>query len=201
MAHSVEGLPQALKALRQISPDIYKRMNAEIRPALKSITHDAQGYLPKEIPGLSHWTHPSQEASSKGSRTRSFPTYQLTSAKRGIKYSTRPMRANKNGWQALFAIFNATASGAIIETAGRKNPYGSPKSRSNNPNAGLHFIQAIQAAVGGFYRVGSRQRDLGRVIYKAVNKDGGKARTAIITAINKAEQDFVRRANAWTPSR
>jgi hypothetical protein len=84
------------------------------------------------------------------------------------------------------------ASGAIIDTAGRKNPNGNPNSKSNNPNAGKHFIDAIAAAVGGFYRVGTGTRSVGRVIYKAVNKDDGKAKQAIINAANKATAELAR---------
>jgi hypothetical protein len=192
MPNAIEGLDSTLKALRKLSPELYKQMNREIRPALKSITAEAKTYLPANIPGLSNWTNPSHEAKSRTSRVRAFPTYELTTAKRGVTYSTSPRRLNSRGWVALYSIWNMSASGSIIDTAGRKNPNGNPNSKSNNPNAGKHFIDAIAAAVGGFYRVGTGPRSVGRVIYKAVNKDDGKAKQAIIDAANKATAEVAR---------
>jgi hypothetical protein len=186
MPNAIEGLDNTLKALRKLSPEIYKEMNREIRPALRAIANEAKTYLPASIPGLSNWTSATHEAKSRTNRSRSFPTYELTTAKRGITYSTSPRRLNTAGWVALYSILNVTASGSIIDTAGRKNPGGDPRSKSNNPLAGKHFIEAIQAAVGGFFRVGTGPRSVGRVIYQAVNKDDGKAKAAIITAVNKA---------------
>jgi hypothetical protein len=185
MPNAIEGLDSTLKALRKLSPELYKEMNKEIRPALKSLANEAKTYLPASIPGLSNWTNASHEAKSRTSRVRAFPTYELTSAKRGISYSTSPRRLNTKGWVALYSILNLSASGSIVDTAGRKNPNGSPKSKSNNPNAGAHFIAAIAAAVGGFYRVGTGPRSVGRVIYQAVNKDDGKVKSVIINAVNK----------------
>lgn len=185
MPNAIEGLDSTLKALRKFSPDLYKQMNKEIRPALKSLANEAKTYLPASIPGLSNWTHPAHESQSRTSRVRAFPTYELTAAKRGISYSTSPRRLNSRGWVALYSMINFSASGSILETAGRKNPNGNPNSKSNNKNAGAHFIAAIAAAVGGFYRVGTGPRSVGRVLYKAVNKDDGKVKAVIIDAVNK----------------
>jgi hypothetical protein len=185
MPNAIEGLDRTLKALRSLSPELYKEINKEIRPALKSLANEAKTYLPASIPGLSNWTAPAHESKSRTSRVRAFPTYELTAAKRGISYSTSPRRLNTSGWVALYSIINFSASGAIIETAGRKNPNGSSKSKSNNPNAGAHFIQAIANAVGGFFRVGTGPRSVGRVIYQAVNKDDGKVKKTIINSINE----------------
>lgn len=185
MPNAIEGLDSTLKALRKLSPELYKQMNREIRPALKAVAKEAKTYLPSSIPGLSNWTNASHEASSRTSRVRSFPTYEITAAKRGISYSTSPRRLSQRGWVALYSILNLSASGAIIESAGRKNPAGNAKSKSNNPNASAHFIQAIANAVGGFYRVGTGRSNTGRVIYQAVNKDDGKIKAVIIDAVNK----------------
>ena len=194
MPNAIEGLDSTLKALRKLSPEIYKQMNREIKPALKSITAQAKEYLPSNIPGLSNWTNASHEAKSRTSRVRAFPTYDLTKAKSGIRYSSTPRKLNTTGWTALYAIWNVTPAGAIIDTAGRKNPNGDPRSQSNNKNAGKHFIDAIAAAVGGFYRVGIGPRSVGRVIYQAVNKDDGKAKQAIIDGVNKATLEVARSA-------
>ena len=93
-----------------------------------------------------------------------------TAAKRGIGYKTTPSRPNRQGFRALARIVNASAAGAIYETAGRVHPQGReaggmvpvvyPKhpnfgkmtrnkgknlSGSNNPDAGKQFIDAINA--------------------------------------------------------
>jgi hypothetical protein len=193
MPNAIEGLDSTLKALRKLSPELYKQMNREIRPALKSITADAKQELPSRIVGLSNWTNPTHEAKSRTSRAKAFPSYEITAAKRGVTYSTAPRRLNTRGWVALYSIWNLAASGAIIDTAGRKSGRdGNSSSKSNNPNASAHFIQAVENAVGGFYRVGTGARSVGRVIYKAVNQDDGKAKQAIIDAANKATAELAR---------
>ena len=47
MPNAIEGLDSTLKALRKFSPDLYKQMNKEIRPALKSLANEAKTYLEK----------------------------------------------------------------------------------------------------------------------------------------------------------
>jgi hypothetical protein len=185
MPNAVEGLDSTLKALRKLSPELYKEMNKEIRPALKALAKEAKATIPSQIAGLSNWTNPGHEVQSKSARVKSFPTYEVTAAKRGMSYSTSPRRLNTRGWVALYSILNLSASGSIIESAGRTNPSGRGNTKSNNPNASAHFIQAIANAVGGFYRVGTGRSNTGRVIYKAVNQDNGKVKQIIIDSVNK----------------
>jgi hypothetical protein len=197
MPYTIEGLDSTLKALKQVTPDIYKDMQTEIKPALQHIVKDARTFLPEQIPGLRNFMDHGTVHKSRTSRVRGFPTYSLALAKRGIGYSTSRQKANRNGWSSIFTIFNKSASAAIIETAGRKNPHGSAKSKSNNPNAGAYFIARIQAAAGKFYRVGTGQSQEGRIIYHAVSNDNGMARTAIINAVNKATVRFEGRIAPW----
>ena len=194
MPNAIEGLDSTLKALRKLSPETYKQMNRELKPALKSITAEAKSYLPSTIAGLSNWTNASHEAKSRTGRAKAFPSYDATKAKSGITYSSTPRKLNTRGWTALYAIWNLTPSGAIVDTAGRKNRDGNLSSKSNNPMASKHFIDAIAAAAGGFFRVGTAPRSVGRIIYQAVNKDDGKAKAAIIDAVNKATEEVARSA-------
>jgi hypothetical protein len=80
----------------------------------------------------------------------------------------------------LYFIFNASAAGSIYETAGRKNPGGDPASKSNNPGAGAHFINRM----GPLY--GDKQKERGRLIFRAAYEDRGKAQDAVILSINTA---------------
>lgn len=185
MPYAIEGLNETLKALRKFSPEVYKQMNSEIRPALRVIVKDARQNLPTDIPGLSNWTA-FAERTSRTSRARAFPQYDATIARKGITFSMARQKPNNKGWSAFYTIFNRSAAGAIVETAGRKNPFGDPKSQSNNKFAGAHFNRSIQSAVGKFEQVGQGNKNRGRVIYKAVYKDQGAIRGKIIDAINKA---------------
>ena len=101
-----------------------------------------------------------------------------------IKYSQSPSRRNRSGFRSLYFIYNASAAGSIYETAGRKNPGGDPASKSNNPNAGSHFINRM----GPLY--GDKQKERGRMIFRAAYEDRGKAQDAVILAINKAIEQF-----------
>jgi len=94
--------------------------------------------------------------------------WSTSEAKRGIGYKTTPSKPNRSGFRSLARIVNASAAGALYETAGRKNPQGRPQapayevrlrghsnfgktirsgnkdqSNSNNPNAGQQFIDAL----------------------------------------------------------
>jgi hypothetical protein len=83
----------------------------------------------------------------------------------------------------MYIIANASASGAIYETAGRKNPGGDPKSRSNNPGAGANFISRM----GPLYGDGASR---GRMIFRAWSEDQGKAQAAVVRAIEKTIAGF-----------
>jgi len=89
----------------------------------------------------------------------------------------------------LFRVRNMSAAGAIYETAGRKNPAGDPKSKSNNPNAGARFVQ--QGALYGRKRDGQDMR--GRLIFRAWDQDEGKQTTAIFKAIDVVNAKFNKR--------
>jgi hypothetical protein len=101
-----------------------------------------------------------------------FPLYDAALASKGVYYSASPSKRNRNGWSSMYIVANASASGAIYETAGRKNPGGDPKSRSNNPGAGANFISRM----GPLYGDGA--------------EDQGKAQAAVVRAIEKTIAGF-----------
>jgi hypothetical protein len=140
-------------------------------------------------------------------------------AKRGIKYKTTPSKPNRSGFRSLASIANASAAGAIYETAGRKHPNGREQapmatvyrgsgagkqirsgnknqSRSNNPEAGSLFIQAMNQygeIVDANNQTGAGRRSSkmkGRAIFRAWAEDGGKTNAAVIKAIENSKKKF-----------
>lgn len=194
MPKTIPGLDDTIKLIKQISPELYKELNAEIRPGLKELAKDAKQYAPARISGLSSWMKTNKDAKSRTSRARAFPRYTMGAARKGIGYRMGASRVSKGGWVSIYALFNRSAIGSIIETAGRKNPAGDPRSKSNNPQAGAHFIQAIQSSTGRMYRVGNGRKAEGRLIYRAVSEDNGMIRSRIIHAINGTIEKLVREA-------
>ena len=185
MPATVKGLDEALKALRKIDPELSKQLKKSVRPSLRLMQDEARAYVQYEIVGLRKgWMGANPDAKSRTSRKRAFPNYDPTVARKGIVYSLGAKKANRNGWVALFSLINKSASGAIIETAGRKNPTGDPRSQSNNPNAGAHFIQAIENATGAIYRTGSSPKSQGRLIFRSVANNRAQFRAAVVDAVN-----------------
>ena len=160
MATELKGAIELRKALRAFAPDLAKETQKEIAGLLKPITAKARGFIPSNSP-LSGWSMP-----TKGSWERL--QWSTSEAKRGIGYKTTPSKPNRSGFRSLARIVNASAAGALYETAGRKNPQGRPQapayevrlrghsnfgktirsgnkdqSNSNNPNAGQQFIDAL----------------------------------------------------------
>jgi hypothetical protein len=213
MPAQLKGAVELRKALRQFAPDLAKETQKEIGAALKPITAKARGFIPSNSP-LSGWGMP-----SKGSWERL--QWSSSEAKRGIGYKATPSKPNRSGFRSLARIVNSSAAGALYETAGRKNPQGRPQGKtrevviptwrldtgvgehryttstgknygkSNNPNAGQQFIDAINNTgriVDAYKREegqsGRASRKMrGRAIFRAWKEDGGKANAAVLKAI------------------
>lgn len=196
MPVAIKGVRETVKALRKLDPEMLKEMNKEVRAAMTPIRDKARGYAPSPQPdNLFNWNENTkgQKITARNSmfrtfntegRVRMFPLYDHATVVKGIYYSQAPSKKNRNGWQALYYVANRSAAGAIYETSGRKNPGGDPASRSNNPNAGAHFI----ARSGPLY--GDKQAERGRMIYRAWKEDEGKAQDAVYRAIEKTVDNF-----------
>lgn len=196
MSVELDGVKQTLRAIRKIDPELLKEMNKEIKGVMIPIRDKARGYAPSPVPGnLYNWNEGTKgrkiTARNSAFRTfnsegtlRRFPFYDAEAARKGIYYSQPPSKRNKNGFQALYYIANKSASGAIYETAGRTNPNGSPKSKSNNPGAGGHFVSRM----GPLY--GDSREKRGRMIFRAWAEDNGKAQGAVIKAITNTVNAF-----------
>ena len=215
MPVEVKGAIELRKALRDYAPDLALQLQLEMKTALAPIAAKARGYIPATAP-ISGW--------GKSTITGRFPEWSSAEAKAGIGYKTSPSKANSRGWRALAQIRNKSAAGAIYETAGRVNPYGREQlktitytgngysfttstgknyGKSNNPEAGSLFVQAINqegrivdanSATGA----GRRGRQMkGRAIFRAWQEDGGKANEAVIKAILRAGENFEKRGFVW----
>lgn len=196
MPVDVKGVKETIKALRKFDPELLKEMNSEIKSVMVPLRDKARGYAPSPVPGnLYGWNENTvgKKITAKNSafrtfntegRLRLFPLYDYETVKKGIYYSQAPSKRNRNGWRALYFVANRSAAGAIYETAGRKNPGGDSKSKSNNPGAGANFISRM----GPLY--GDTQAERGRMIFRAWQEDQGKAQDAVINAITKTIKAF-----------
>jgi hypothetical protein len=188
MSVKLDGVKETLRSIRKIDPELLKEMNKEIKGFMIPIRDKARGYAPTAAPGgLYNWdeqTYATRVVKPRETAGRKFPLYQAESVRKGIYYSAAASKRNKNGWSSQYIVANASASGAIYETAGRKNPGGSSRSRSNNPGAGSNFISRM----GPLY--GQTQASRGRMIFRAWAEDQGKAQAAVVKAIEKTIAAF-----------
>jgi hypothetical protein len=201
----VTGLKEAQKAMRSLQPDLEKNLKVEIKAFLVPVVRKARGYAPSSISGLSGWLDSSKgnkiTAKTSAFRVGHFPYYNPNVVRKGIKSEVFPTRHKGSGFISLVRVVNASAAGAIFETAGRKNANGqpwNPKSRSHNvshsrnPNAGQHFVTQIGSA-GRLTGANARR---GRLIYRAFFEDQGKAMSYIVAAINKTSIQSKARVDA-----
>lgn len=190
----VQGVPELKKALKKFAPDLRKQMDDEIRTALKEVTNDAKAKVPGQAPGgLYNWQDNGQESKSRTGRATAFPKYNANVIRRGLTYSLGRSRRNMAGFASLYSLLNKSASGAIAETAGRANPFGSKRSQSNNPNAGARFIGGMNG-IGAMKSLDGRQKSTGRILFAAYAENEGKALDAVFKAIDKAQREFKQRA-------
>ena len=193
----VEGIVGLRKALNKLAPDIKKELDREVREALKPIIADARSKVPTTAPGgLYNYNYPGYERkamTSKTGRKRAFPDYDPTAIRRGLVYSVAPGRIKNSGFVSLFTLFNKSASGAIVETAGRKNPYGDPDSKINNPDAGRRFIRGMNGVGALVDYSGRGKNSTGRLLYAAYKRNQGRALNASFAAVNKATNNLVQR--------
>jgi hypothetical protein len=184
MPINVSGVKELQKALRDVDPTLNTTMRKYIKAQMIPVRNDARGYLPGNTEVLSGWT---KLAGIIGPmKYRAFPQYDQSVAKKGIVYREGKNTRNKAGFSSIFYVANTSASGAIYETAGRKNPFGDPKSESLNPNAGRQFI----GAAGGQLNMKGGGKSKGRAIYRAWAEDNGRIVPAVLKAINYTATKF-----------
>jgi hypothetical protein len=211
MPVAVKGGIELRKALKKFTPDLAKETQKEMASLLKPVVSKARGFIPSQAP-LSGW--------GKASGNGRFPIWDGRAAKGGVGYKTTPSKVNRQGFRSLARIQNASASGAIYETAGRVHANGREQGssfivqrrgynqganivaagknqgRSRNPEAGSLFIQALNqdgliVDANNQTGAGRRSRKMkGRAIFRAWAEDGGKTNAAVIKAIESARDKF-----------
>lgn len=187
MPVAVKGVSKMRSALRKVDPNLYKAMNAEIRPELAGMAKEAKLLVPKYL--LEGAMARGTEPVSRTSRARAFPTFDQTQVRKGLTYSMGRQKKQYNGWQSVYSLLNKSAMGAILETAGRLNPNGSSDSQSNNPNAGEQFI-ARANQISSLKQFGKGRKAQGRLAFAAAANNQGKAIAAIMDAIKRTEALF-----------
>ena len=181
------GVNDLRKALKQYAPDLDKQLKKDLKIATSEVVSKARGYAPTTAP-LSNW----------GKGAGKFPLYNAKIVKNGIRLSTARSKKSTKGFSSSIRIVNASAAGAIYETAGRKNPWGQPwvgphgpagkkYSHSINKLAGRDFIAAMDGEMKG------KGLDKGRLLYRAWEEDNGKTRDAVIAAVMKTNDLFMKK--------
>lgn len=174
MPTEVRGAIALRKALKQFEPDLAKETTKEISSFLKPVVKNARGFLPSNEEAPSGWLKRPNQGGRWAERS-----YDATEARKGISFRSTPSKPNRNGFRSLATIFNKSAAGAIYETAGRKSG----------------ITGKFTPKLGGQLK-GNGQKNQGRVIFRAVQEDEGKARAHIIKAIEKAADKLNARSKA-----
>lgn len=165
MPTQVTGALELRKALRKFEPDLSKGLSKEMALALRPVVKAAKGYLPSDEDNISGWVkNVEQDGRWSGDRG-----YSALAAKKGIGFKTTPSKPNNKGFRSIVTIFNKNAAGAIYETAGRKTGVQSG-----------HFNPKMGGQLKG------KNKMQGRVIFRAYEENQGKARAAVLKAIDGA---------------
>ena len=194
MPVNVTGVESTLKAMRKFDKDLTKSMNLEIRTSMEAIRDKARRDVPMGFPTyLYGWEKrgkvQSQPTFNTTGRVRKFPLFDTAEVKAGIVYRQGKTKRMPSGFQSKYYVANYSAAGAIYETAGRKTSGGQGK--SNNPQAGQLFI----GAMGGLY---GKDKQRGRLIFKAWEQDHGHTTDAVRKAIDKAVKIFNSSGDTYT---
>jgi len=164
MPVEVKGAVALRKALRQFEPDLAKETTKEIANFLKPVVKQARGYAPSNDQVPSGWVKRPNATGRWAERS-----YDASQVRRGITFRSTPSKPNRNGFRSLATIFNKSAAGAIYETAGRKSG----------------MVGNFSPRLGGEIK-GRNPKNSGRVIFRAVQEDEGKATAYIIKAVETA---------------
>ena len=171
MPTELKGANDLRKALKKFSPDLDKETREQMVGFLKPLVKKARGFLPSNGDAPSGFV-------KHEVKTAKFPMYDAAEARRGIGYKLTPTKPNRQGWVQTVSIHNKTAAGAIVETAGRKS------------GVSGRFSPRFS---GSFAGSGKMQ---GRAMFKAYSEDQGKAKAAIIKALEIAAAKFNAKGNS-----
>jgi hypothetical protein len=182
MPVNVTGVKQLQKAMRDVDKDLNKEMSKNIKQAMLIVRDRARGYLPAQNDVLSGWGKGT--ASVETINYRAFPAYNYALAKEKVAYSAGQNKRNRSGYKAAFYVYNNSASGAIFETAGRKNQ---PRGEGSlNPNAPAEFNSAAEMLSS----MKGQGKQRGRVIFRAWDETKNKVIPAVVEAIDTVAVKF-----------
>lgn len=180
----LEGADEALKAIKNLAPDLDKALKAKFKLVGNQIVAGAKTRVPSESP-LSNWERTPVDnaawfaktnAAARGLKFRpgGFPAYDAGKIRKGIGSQVGKPKAAKFG--ALLYITNKDAAGAIFEVAGRK---GEGQSGTGGPN---------------FIKVLNRYDSASRVIWDSYDDLGrNRLQQELINAVKDAEAELQRR--------
>lgn len=189
----IEGLDKTLKTLKEVHRTVYDQMNVKIDEALQIIQKDAQRLIPNTPPsGLSGWAE--QNRNTMWFRLKWNPSIMRAQ----IKTELGKKKSDRRGFVNLYSVVNKSAAGMVYELAGTKNPNGRPHwkssgkkgqptkaySISDNPEAGKHFIHAIERQSG----IITRGRTGGRLVRAAGMRNDKRVREKIYAALEEASK-------------
>lgn len=177
MPSVVKGVVDARKILRKVDPELFKDMNKRIAYAMAGVRDAARNEVTPTIPGLSNFIGNTVQKSKENGTGRGFPKYDPTLVRRGLTYSMAKKKASPSGFSAVYSMLNKNAAGAIIETAGRKNPGGVAPT-------GAHFINAIANQFGNLEQAGSTAKTQGRLMAAALASRKSNVQHEILKAID-----------------
>ncbi|NDH09919.1 MAG: hypothetical protein EBY16_10035 [Gammaproteobacteria bacterium] len=183
MPVNVTGVKELIKAMDLVDSNLNKEMQNEIKAVMIPVRDKAKGYMPANAEVLSGWRKINVTAEQK---YRAFPFYDQDVAKNGIYYSKGSTRRNQSGFSITNFVANKSASGAIFETAGRRNPRGAANSKSLNPNAGIQFIESAE----NLSQLKGEGNQRGRAIYRAWFEESNKVYPAVVKAIDTVATKF-----------
>lgn len=192
----VEGIVGLRKALNKYAPDLRKQLDEQVKAQLKPIINDARAHVPEQSV-LRNFNSPGYVRKSRTGRQDAFPSYDARIIRKGLTYTLAKKRNDRSGFVSMFTLLNKSRQGAIIETAGRRNPDGNPRSQSNNPNAGNQFIGAMNqiGALKDF--AGKGRPTTGRLLFAAYDRNQGKALDAIMKALENTANLFKKEAEKY----
>lgn len=195
MPTNVKGVIEARRVLAKVSPELYKNMNVRITAGLKDVQNLARSEVVDSVFALRNFNDTGVVRESRTSRTRAFPMYNAQLVRKGLTYSIGKQKKTNNGFTALYSMLNKSAAGAIIETAGRLNPYGDSASQSNNKDAGAYFINAITGQFGALQQTGKSDKTKGRLMGDAVSQRKAKLTHEILRSIDETINTLQRQVN------
>jgi hypothetical protein len=137
----LKGLRQALDALREVDPVLYRQGQKMLRRDAKPLVDDARSRVPRQSP-LSGW----KEGTGRGGG--GFPNWE-SGSQRKINLRVRRERVRgMGGRRVLVRVVQGSASGSVFDMAGRKNR-GNPIDKSLNsagfPSASRSMWPAAEA--------------------------------------------------------